>query len=257
MNNEKNDTQISVLERERVYRCLFEQSGTFKNEFIKLGFKAYDYDILNDFEQTDYVCDLYAEIEKAFNNKESIFDTFAKDDVILAFFPCTRFEAQILLWYRGEAMQQKNWSLKKKLEYDLKIHDELSKNYEMITKLVLVALKKEIPIIIENPYSEQHYLNRYWCVKSAVVDNNRWEDGDYEKKPTQYWFIGINPENNLLLEEAPKQKLRTHNSLFGTKNCQVERSMISPVYASRFIKRHLIKGFKEEKTNTLFDFLKE
>ena len=26
---------------------LFEQSGTFKNEFKKLGFNAYDYDILN------------------------------------------------------------------------------------------------------------------------------------------------------------------------------------------------------------------
>lgn len=25
--------------------CLFEQSGTFKNEFRKLGINAYDYDI--------------------------------------------------------------------------------------------------------------------------------------------------------------------------------------------------------------------
>jgi len=25
--------------------CFFEQSGTFKNEFIKLGYKAKDYDI--------------------------------------------------------------------------------------------------------------------------------------------------------------------------------------------------------------------
>ena len=28
------------------YHCFFEQSGTFKNEFKKLGYKAYDYDIL-------------------------------------------------------------------------------------------------------------------------------------------------------------------------------------------------------------------
>lgn len=28
--------------------CFFEQSGTFKNEFKKLGHEAYDYDILND-----------------------------------------------------------------------------------------------------------------------------------------------------------------------------------------------------------------
>ena len=44
--------------------CLFEQSGTFKNEFIKLGIEAYDYDILDDFDQTDFVVDLFAEIGK-------------------------------------------------------------------------------------------------------------------------------------------------------------------------------------------------
>lgn len=42
--------------------CLFEQSGTFKNEFKKLGIEAYDYDILNDYGQTDYQVDLFAEI---------------------------------------------------------------------------------------------------------------------------------------------------------------------------------------------------
>lgn len=43
--------------------CLFEQSGTFKNEFKKLGYEAYDYDILNDYGETDYQLDLYKEIE--------------------------------------------------------------------------------------------------------------------------------------------------------------------------------------------------
>ena len=44
--------------------CLFEQSGTFKNEFIKLGVPAEDYDIRNDFNQTDNVIDLYEEIRR-------------------------------------------------------------------------------------------------------------------------------------------------------------------------------------------------
>lgn len=43
--------------------CLFEQSGTFKKEFKKLGIEAFDYDILNEFGETDYVIDLFAEIE--------------------------------------------------------------------------------------------------------------------------------------------------------------------------------------------------
>ena len=42
--------------------CLFEQSGTFKNEFKKLGIEAYDYDILNDYGQTDFQIDLYSQI---------------------------------------------------------------------------------------------------------------------------------------------------------------------------------------------------
>lgn len=46
--------------------CLFEQSGTFKNEFKKLGIPAYDYDLQNNFGETDYVIDLFGEIEKAY-----------------------------------------------------------------------------------------------------------------------------------------------------------------------------------------------
>lgn len=46
--------------------CLFEQSGTFKNEFRKLGYEAYDYDIQNNFGQTDRQVDLFNEIEQAF-----------------------------------------------------------------------------------------------------------------------------------------------------------------------------------------------
>lgn len=43
--------------------CLFEQSGTFK----KLGYEAFDYDIQNNFDETDRVIDLFAEIEPACN----------------------------------------------------------------------------------------------------------------------------------------------------------------------------------------------
>ena len=46
--------------------CLFEQSGTFKNEFKKLGIEAYDYDIQDEFGQTDYVIDLFSEIDNAY-----------------------------------------------------------------------------------------------------------------------------------------------------------------------------------------------
>lgn len=46
--------------------CFFEQSGTFKNEFIKLGIPAEDYDIQDNFGQTDHTDDLFAAIETAY-----------------------------------------------------------------------------------------------------------------------------------------------------------------------------------------------
>ena len=46
---------------------MFEQSGTFKNEFKKLGYDAVDLDIQNNFGETDMCIDLFAEIEKAYS----------------------------------------------------------------------------------------------------------------------------------------------------------------------------------------------
>ena len=71
--------------------CLFEQSGTFKNEFRKLGIPAEDYDIQNNFGETDHVIDLFREIENGWDGKPSIFDNITPDDLVLAFFPCIRF----------------------------------------------------------------------------------------------------------------------------------------------------------------------
>ena len=229
------------------YHCFFEQSGTFKNEFKKLGYKAYDYDILNDFGETDFVIDLFNEIEKAYDNKPSIFDNVSKDDMILAFFPCVRFEDQILLYFRGEAGTQKKWSLEKKLEYDLKLHNELHHFYLLVSKLVLICLKKGIKLIIENPYSTQHYLSRYWCLKPSLIDKNRHENGDYFGKPTQYWFINCKPKNNFIFEPltlVQKQRIE-HTKKVGNINHQKMRSMIHPQYANRFIKEYILQAEKE------------
>ena len=223
--------------------CLFEQSGTFKNEFKKLGIDAYDYDILNDYGQTDFQCDLYAEIEKSYGGGgQSIFDNMSSEDVIMAFFPCTRFEAQILLHFRGEAVQMKKYDDIQKLEKDLELHKELSMNYKLITMLAIVVLRKGLKMVFENPASDQHYLTRYWCLKPAIIDNNRRLNGDYMTKPTQYWFIGFEPESNLIFEPIDYVEYRTHqgmktiNGLDKTKR----RSEIHPQYANRFIRKYLI-----------------
>ena len=218
------------------YHCFFEQSGTFKNEFKKLGYEAYDYDILNDFNETDYQIDLFKEIENAYDNQKSIFDNFNKDeDFIIAFFPCVRFEDQIILCFRGENSGYKNWSIEKKLENDLKLHDELNHNYKIVTKLALACISKGIPLIIENPYSEQHYLKRYWCLKPKLIDKNRRENGDYYSKPTQYFFVNYDPKNNILFEPLSHIEYK----IVEQQN-KVERSMISSQYANRFIREFIL-----------------
>lgn len=43
--------------------CMFEQSGVFKNEFRKLKIDAFDYDIQDNFGETDFRIDLFSEID--------------------------------------------------------------------------------------------------------------------------------------------------------------------------------------------------
>ena len=71
--------------------CFFEQSGTFKREFIKLGIPAEDYDIQNNFGETDHVMDLFTEIRGGYAGQPSVFDRITSDDLIMAFFPCIYF----------------------------------------------------------------------------------------------------------------------------------------------------------------------
>lgn len=218
-----------------IAHCFFEQSGTFKNEFKKLGIEAYDYDILNDYGQTDFIMDLFEQIELAYKNKASVFDNISKDDLIFAFFPCTRFEAQILLTFWQEGKQHKNLPLIQKLERDLKLQEELTRNYNTITKMVIVCVKRGLKLIIENPYMQQHYLVTHWCIKPAIIDTDRRKNGDKLKKPTQYWFINCEPTNSLVFEAL--DYIETTN-ISGLTSKQ--RSEISPVYANRFIRQYIL-----------------
>ena len=50
---------------------LFEQSGTFKNEFKKLGFKnSYDYDILNDFGELTFKLNYLMKLKRLTRERE-------------------------------------------------------------------------------------------------------------------------------------------------------------------------------------------
>ena len=154
----------------------------------------------------------------------------------MAFFPCVRFEEQIKLGFRGDSYQLKNYTDEQKLEYDLKLHSELAKLYALVTKLAIVCLRKSLKLIIENPWSERHYLRQFWALKPKIIDKNRRLKGDYYTKPTQYWFIGCEPKDNFVVEPIEitqyKKIAHVHNT--------VERSLISKNYARRFIKEFIL-----------------
>lgn len=219
-----------------IAHLLFEQSGTFKKEFKKLGIDAYDYDILNDFNETDYQIDLFEEIEIAYEGRESIFDNIKSDDVVFAFFPCVRFEAQIQMQYRGDAFQCQKRSELKKIKHSMKLHNELNYMYQLISKLCCVCIERNLKLIIENPYGN-NYLENFFPIKSKIIDLDRSKNGDYYKKPTQYWFINCEPKNNLLFE--PIIIRRNLKSVVKTTS-KVERSMISGEYANRFIRQYIL-----------------
>lgn len=222
--------------------CLFEQSGHFKNAFKELGIPAEDYDILNDFGETDHVVDLFGEIDKAYEGKPSLFDEITKDDLVMAFFPCTRFEDQIILGFRGDMAQQKKQTDTQKLEYSKRLHEELSRMYDLICKLFLVSLRGGWKLITENPWTVQHYLVRYFPVKAQLIDKDRRQDGDYYRKPTQYYFINCNPEMNFIFEplDYVEEKFVKHLRKTDGTDRKVLRSMIHPQYCRRFIKKYIL-----------------
>lgn len=216
--------------------CLFEQSGTFKNEFKKLGFQAYDYDILNDFNETDNVIDLFNEIETAYKGGMSIFDSMEKDDLIMAFFPCIRFSNQAYMMFQCTQRQLKDLSDLEKIDKVMEFHNELSFLYDMFCKLCCICLRNNLKLIIENPYSQEHYLTRYFPIKPKIIDMDRTKRGDNFKKPTQYWFINCEPKNNFVMEPISLAEIKRIHTTYN----KVERSLINPNYAERFIREFVI-----------------
>lgn len=219
--------------------CFFEQSGTFKNEFIKLGIPAEDYDIQNNFGETDHQEDLFKAIEDAYDGKPSLFDQVGVYDLIVAFFPCIYFcqASQSAFTYTYNNYQK--YSIRQKTDAILKRSQDREYFYSLLIKLFGIVQERNLRMIVENPYSGQHYLAlaQNFVMPATLIDHNRQLRGDYFKKPTQYWFVNCTPTYGCT-EQYDKSKAKT---IMGTKGasraglCSEDRSMISPDYARNFI----------------------
>ena len=217
--------------------CFFEQSGTFKNEFKKLGIESYDYDIQNNFGETDYVIDLFVEIENAYDEKPSIFDSITQDDLIMAFFPCIYFSTMQMVDFSLSRKGTQSKSLSSRIDCALERLHKRTTFHSLLYKLVAICDKRKIRLIIENPATEPNYLiSGCNFVKPTIVDDDRTRRGDCYKKPTAYWFFNCEATYGESFVE-PKEVKKILNGVRPTGDglCSSERSMIAPAYAKNFI----------------------
>ena len=251
--------------------CLFEQSGTFKREFIKLGIPAEDYDIQDNFGETDHRIDLFAEIENAYGGGSSIFDTMTSEDLVMAFFPCIKFcsvmeRIQHEDFYDASQKKCKDFGTPqyyvRKWETLRNFSQERFYFYDIALKLHAVIQIKNLRMIVENPWHPTNFTNHFWFVRTSLIDKDRTRRGDYFRKPTAYWYINCNPTHGETWQPTQKDKVKTITSGSGARAtkkkmkglldrkdldaryidhtsqvglCDEDRSMISPDYARNFI----------------------
>ena len=251
--------------------CFFEQSGTFKREFIKLGIPAEDYDIQNNFGETDHTVDLFAAIEDAYDGKPSLFDNITRDDLIMAFFPCIRF-CSVMEQIQHEDFYDKSHKRNKKFgtpEYYQRKWEVLRNFsqerfyfYDLALKMTAVVQIKGFRMVIENPWHPTNFTNHFWFLRASVIDRDRTKRGDIFRKPTAYWFVNCEPTKGFTFQPTPRDKIKTITAGSGaarTKRklakivdkdildkvyldhksdkglCDKDRSLISPDYARNFI----------------------
>ena len=216
--------------------CFFEQSGTFKREFIKLGIPAEDYDIQNNFGETDHTDDLFAAIEDAYDGKPSLFDNITPDDLIMAFFPCIYFCATSQMSFYWNCVNYRTMTIRQKTDAILERSKHREQFYRLAVKMLTVAQERGLRLVMENPWSEQTYLKANFVKAPDLVDMNRRLRGDAYMKPTAFWFINCKPTYGK--SYTPPKELKTFMTSKGAPHaglCSEERSMISPDYARNFI----------------------
>jgi hypothetical protein len=233
--------------------CFFEQSGTFKNEFKKLGYEAFDYDIQNNFGETDFVEDLFKNIEDAYEGKPSVFDKIGKDDLILAFFPCIFFCESNTINFRLDAHNYRKMDIRGKTEQIIKRSESRDYFFQLATKMVCVVIERDLRMIIENPYQAQSYMCNNFIFPPTIIDKDRTLRGDYFKKPTGYWYVNcINSFGKSIQQDKERKVIRKCKSAPSQGLCSEERSLISSDYARNFICDFIIGKEQQHTMRSLF-----
>lgn len=213
----------------------FEQSGTFKNTFRQLGINAEDYDIQNNFGETDHIIDLFAEIEKAYIDESSLFDSIKEDDLIIAFFPCIYFSCLSQMNMYWDAKNYKRLSIKQKTQKILERSKEREKFWGLAIKMLCVAQERGLRLVMENPWSLNTYLKANFVIPPTIIDKDRSLRGDRFKKETAYFFINCKPTDGETYQPRKKMGLMDAKKSKRAGVCSEDRSMITKEYAMNFV----------------------
>lgn len=236
--------------------CFFEQSGTFKQEFIKLGIPAEDYDIQNHFGQTDHTDDLFQAIEDAYDGKPSLFDNITPDDLIMAFFPCIYFSCMSQMDMSFTAKNYRRLSWKDRTDAILQRSHNREKFFGLITKMFAVCYMRGLRMIVENPWSMQTFLKSGFIQAPSLIDQDRTKRGDYFVKPTAYWFVNCEPTHGKsYVTKSNRSPIDIAHLPPGKEAglCSEERSMMHPDYARNFICDFILGKEQPHTMLTLFD----
>ena len=234
--------------------CLFEQSGVFKHAFRQLGIYAVDYDIRDDFDETNIRLDLFKQISDAYYKRESIFDNILSEELIIAFFPCIYFNESNEMYFCGTNYYYRGLDKTEILERIIERSQLREEYYRLLLMLFHVCESRHLKLIVENPYNAHHYLRFNFPYKPAVIDMNRQLRGDYFKKPTQYFFLNLSPGKGCSIQYDKKRRyINNQRSSDKSGMCSVERSMISPDYAHNFICDFILDEPSGNNVPTLFD----
>lgn len=216
--------------------CFFEQSGCFKNIFRELGIDAFDYDIQNNFGETEYIVDLFDAIEKAYDGKPSLFDNITEDDLIIAFFPCIYFSALSQMAFSFGYTNYRKMSMKEKTDRILERSHNREYFFSLAVKMISVAHQRGLRLIMENPWSEQTFLKANFVMAPTIVDMDRTRRGDYFVKPTAYFYVNCEPTKGFTWQKNHERKIILNTKASKQAGlCSEDRSMISVDYARNMI----------------------
>lgn len=146
-----------------------------------------------------------------------------------------------------------NLTTREKIDAILTRSENRETFYKLLLKLCGICLERGLRLIIENPYSTQHYLYNNFLQEPAFVDKNRQQRGDVFRKPTGYWYFNCVPTygHSYTRPERTATICRTKGSKVAGL-CGEDRSMITPTYARNFICDFILGKEQPNTIPTLF-----